>query len=192
MNPEDALDLRALADVDSPRVVQAALRRFRRKIFTTGALVLLAIACLAGGIVWATVLHRTPAERIEAAPGAVVGAIYSDENVTVILRRVARLDEGLGLNLLVAAPDATPGDQHFVRAKGIREAHYVGGSKAKDVYLVIAPPESGRIEMRLFHRKGCDAPPGGGLCRTTPELVFPFEVDLTALDIPETIWSNGG
>ena len=192
MNPEDALDLRALADVESPHVVQGALRRFRRKVFTTGALVLLAVACLAGGVVWATVFYQTSAERIESAPGAVVGAVYSDEDVTVILRRVARIDDGLALHLFVAAPDATPDVRHFVRTQGIRYADYVGPPKANDIYLVITPPELGRIEMRLFRQRGCDAPPGGGLCRNTPKLVFPLDVDLTALDVPESIWSNGG
>lgn len=192
MNPEETLDLRSLAEVDSPAVVKGALRRFRRKVITTGALVLLAIACLAGGIVWAMVTGKTLGEQIDSAPGAGIGTVYSEENVTIVLRRVARLDEGLGLHLLVAAPEARPGQQHFFRTEGIRNGDFRGGSKTGDAYLVIPPSEDGLIEMRLLRRHGCDPPPEGGLCRSEPELLFSFDIDLVALGVPENIWSDGG
>lgn len=192
MNPEDSLDLRSLADVESPAVVQGALRRFRRKIFTTGALVLLSFLCLAGGIIVATVLHKTLDERIETAAGWEPGAVYSTEEVTLVLRRVVRLNEGLGLHFLLAAPASRGSTTHFLRTEGIRDGEVRGAPKTKDMYLVVEPPEAGLIDMRLLERHGCDAPPGGGLCRSKPNLVFSFEIDLADLGVPENIWSNGG
>ena len=192
MNPDEALDLRALADVGSPGVARDAVRRFRRKIFTTGALVLLAALFLAGGVIWATVFYRSFDERIETAPGAAVGAVYSEDKVTVVLRRVARLDEGVGLQFLVAAPDATPRTRHFLRAEGVREGYDDGGSKAHDVYLVVAPPESGRIHMRVLRDDGCEPATAAGVCHVGSKPVFSFEVDLIDLGVPENIWSSGG
>ena len=192
MNPDESLDLRSLADVESPAIVQGALRRFRRKIFTTGALVLLSFLCLTGGIIGATVLHKTLAERIQTTAGVEPGAVYSNEEVTLILRRVVRLDEGLGLHFLLAAPESQRNATHFLRTEGIRDGEVRGAPKAKELYLVVAPPPEGRVDMRLFERNGCDAPPGGGLCRSKPNLVLSFEVDLTALDVPESIWRSGG
>ena len=192
MNPEESLDLRALAEVESPAVVQSALRRFRRKIFTTGALVMLAVVCLAGGILWATVMHRTLDERIAEAPGKDVAAVFSAEGRTVVLRRVARLEEGVGLHFLLVHPDAGGAQNYSLRTEGIRDGMILGGSKTNDSFLVIAPSDDGTIPMRLFYRDGCDPPPGGGLCRSEAELVSSFEIDLNELGVPGSIWGTGG
>ena len=188
MNPEDALDLRALADVEAPHVVQGALRRFRRKIFTTGALVLIAAASLVGGILWATVLSQTLPERIADGIGADVGAVYAADDVTVILQRVTALEEGLGLHFLIAAPEAPPGTTHFLRAPDIRTFDDRGGAKVQQVFLTIAAPDDGRISMRLLRDEGCHPPPGGGFCRSDPEPVSTFVVDLSDLNVPRGIW----
>ena len=192
MNHEESLDLSSLADVESPAVVQGAMRRFRRKIFTTGALVLLSFLCLTGGIIGATVLNKDLDERIEAGAGVEPGAVYSTADVTLVLRRVARLDEGLGLHFVLAAPESRGNTTHFLRTEGIRDGQVRGAARTKDLYLVVPPPESGRIDLRLFERHGCDPPPGGGLCRSKPKVVFSLEVDLTALEVPESIWRDGG
>jgi hypothetical protein len=191
MTGEIPLDLRSLANVESPEVVQSALRRFRRRVLSTGALVLLAAVGLVGGILWTAVFHQTLEERISEAPGAWVGAVYEGRDTTTVLKRVARLEDGVGLNLLLAAPEAQPRDEHFYRIAGTREFDEAGSTRAHDFYLVVPPPEDGRINVSLVRQRGC-RPDAEGFCRAKPVRVERFVIDLVTQGVPEDVWAQEG
>lgn len=188
MNQSYPPDLRSLADVDSPEVLTTAVRRFRRRLLSTGAAVLVAALALAGGIAWAVVGDRTLGERIDDAPGASVGAIYRSDNATTVLTSVARLDDGLGLTFLIAAPGSRPGDHYSVRTAGSRDFDAAGGRRAQEIHLLVPPPDDGRLEARLTVQHGCDPDPSG-FCRAKPQPVDRFTIDLMELDVPEAVWS---
>lgn len=187
MSEEYPLDLRGLAEVDAPEVVRGALRRFRRRLLGTGAVVLLAALSLVGGILWAVALNRTLAEQIDEAPGAFVGAVYERDGITTVLKRAARLDDGLGLSLLLAAPDSRATDNFFYRIDGLRNFDEAGGTSAQEFYLLVPPPEDGRVEVSLRLQRDCN-PPGKGFCRAESRRVTDFTVDLIRLGVPEDIW----
>ncbi len=188
MNHEQPLDLRSLARVESPEVVSAAVRRFRRRIFSTGAVVLLAAAALVVGILWAVVVNRTLEERIEESPGRNIGAVYERAEFTVVLTRVAQVDSGLGLAFVIASAEER-GDA-FLRLDGIREFDERGGGGTREIYLVVGPPDDARIDATLMLQQGCDPDPEG-FCQTRPESIGTFTIDLQELGVPEELWKEG-
>jgi hypothetical protein len=188
MPDERAIDLSSLGDVVPPDAVGSALRRFRRRVFTTGALVALSALSLAGGILWATVFHRTFPERIEAAPGVYVGAVFSGGDAVTVLERVARLDEGVGLHLHVATPEAPPRSEYWIRMPGIREFDVSSSGKVHDFYLVIAP-HSEPFEAMLQLESDCGPGPSQGRC-ARPQPVHRIAIDLEALGVPEDLWKE--
>ncbi len=133
------LDLRTLADVDSPEVVRAALRTFRRRIVTryvwlgVGALVLVA------AVMWG----RTPStlqQRIDGANAAVVPeAVWHVPGGTVALDRVVDLGDTVGLHLIVL-PDGRSQPRPHVSVTGEVSSMWYG---SWDEYLEIAPSRGG-------------------------------------------------
>lgn len=104
MSEQPPLDLRALADVDSPEVVRGALRTFRRRIVTRYVWLVLAIVLFGAAVLWG----RTPTtleQRVEAAHSAAyIDAVWRVRGATVALDKVADLGDRIGLHL-VAVPD---------------------------------------------------------------------------------------
>lgn len=104
MSEQPPLDLRALADVDSPEVVRDALRTFRRRIVTRYVWLALAIVIFAAAVLWG----RTPTtlqQRVDSADhAAFIEAVWRAEGATVALDKVVDLGDRIGLHL-VAVPD---------------------------------------------------------------------------------------
>lgn len=190
MNDDRPMDLTSLGDVAAPDVVRGALRRFRRRVFTTGALVAVAALSLAGGLAWAAVFHRTLPEQIAGAPGTALGVTVTEGDVVTIVERVAKLDYGLAIHLYRAAPDAPRRADYSYRFSGVRNAEQRGTTAVGDHYYVIAPPADGVVRGALRVQQGCDPPPGGGECRTELETVQRFTIDLAELGVPEDVWEG--
>ena len=140
MSERPPLDLRALADVDSPEVVREALRNFRRRIVTRYVWLALAIVVFGAAVIWG----RTPTtlqERVDSAhsyaePGA--RAVWHLRGISVALDRVADLGDTVGLHFVVL-PE--PG-------RGIERISVTGeissmGFGNWDVYIEITRPISG-------------------------------------------------
>lgn len=189
MTEETPLDLRSLGSVDSPEVVSAALRRFRRRIFSTGAVVLLAAASLVGGILWAVVTTRTLEERIDEAVGKNVGAVFERSGATVVLTRVAEVETSLGLSFVVAR-SSEPADELFVRVPQAREFDTTGEGGIREVHLLVPPTEDGLVQATLVSHEDCIAESGGS-CESPGDPIGTFTIDLAALDVPQEIWKEG-
>jgi hypothetical protein len=103
MSDQPPLDLRSLADVDSPEVVREALRTFRRRIVTRYVWLALAIVVFGAAVIWGrtptTLQQRVDAAHSFATPGA--RAVWRVEGVTVALDRVADLGDTVGLHFIV-------------------------------------------------------------------------------------------
>lgn len=190
MNDRPPLDLTSLGDVTSPDVIRGALRRFRRRVFTTGALVAVAALSVAGGLAWAALFHHTMGERVDAAPGETLGLTFTEGGVVTIVERVARLEDGFVIHLHLAAPDAAPRDHYSYRFDDVRYAEELGSAKVRDYYYVTAPPADGVVRGALRLQTGCNAPPGGGLCRAQPEVVQEFTIDLETLGVSDDVWEG--
>jgi hypothetical protein len=181
---ERPLDLSSLADVHAPEVVHQALRRFRRRFFGTGAVVLLAALALVGGFLWATVINQTTEDKVEESPGVRPGTVYEVEGNVVLLEKVAETDDGLGLKFVLATPDAEGNDHYTLNHPEIREFNGTGGPTIKTLWIVVAPPSQPRFEMELTLQQGCN-PDQSGFCRNHPETIGSFTVDLEQLDVPQ-------
>ncbi|HEV2756348.1 MAG TPA: hypothetical protein VG318_11305 [Actinomycetota bacterium] len=190
MADDRPLDLTALGDVAAPDLVSGALRRFRRRVFTTGALVAVSALGLAGGIAWATVFNRTLAEQVDAAPGADVGVVLSDERAVTLLERVARTDDGLALHLHLATPGAGRGSNYFYSFDGARNFYDEGSQRVHDFYYVVAPPLDGVVDGELRLQTGCDSPRFERSCEVESEKVHSFTIDLEQLRVPAAIWKE--
>jgi hypothetical protein len=104
----EPIDLRTLADVDSPEVVREALRSFRRRVVTRYLWIAVAIVVAVVGIRWAqqpTTLH----ERIDEASRYIEAhPIWVVPGATVSLERVADLgDDRLGFHFVVIGRGAS-------------------------------------------------------------------------------------
>lgn len=190
MSDDRIMDLSSLGEVTSPDVVRGAFRRFRRRVFTTGALVAVSALSLAGALLWATVFHRTIDEKIVDSPGATLGVVVTEGDVVTIVERVARIDDGLGIHLYQAAADAPRRADYSYRLSGIRYAEKFGTAKLGNHYVVIAPPADGVVHGVLRVQDGCRPPPGGGFCTEKPEPLETFTIDLAQLGVPEDVWEE--
>lgn len=102
MSEQPPIDLRSLADVDSPEVVHEALRRFRRRTLVRSVWLLLAGAIGAAAIWWGNT-PTTLEDRVESASTAIEAhPSWHVPGGAVGLDRVALLDDGrLGFHLIV-------------------------------------------------------------------------------------------
>ena len=101
MSGEEPLDLRALADVDSPDAVREALVRFRRRAIWRYVWVALAALLFGAAVLWGTT-PTTLEERVDGADAAVnIERVWRVDGVSVALDRIADLDETKGLHFLV-------------------------------------------------------------------------------------------
>lgn len=189
MSDDRSMDLSSLGEVTAPDVVRGAFRRFRRRVFTTGAVVAVSALSLAGALLWATVFNRTIDEKMLDSPGTTLGVVVTEGEVVTIVERVARLDDGLGIHLYRAAPGARRGSYSYALS-GTRYAEDFGTAKLADHYLVVTPPADGVVRGTLRLQKGCRAPAGGGFCSAKPEALETFTIDLAELGVPEDVWEG--
>jgi hypothetical protein len=139
MSEQAPLDLRGLADVDSPEVVRAALRRFRRRILTRYVWVLLAVVVAALAVWWG----RTPTtlqQRVDAASTAASSeTVWHVKGLTVALDRVVDLGETVGLHFIVIPDDRLARSGH-IEVIGMVASEGFG---SWDEYLEVEPPPTG-------------------------------------------------
>lgn len=101
MTDETPVDLRSLADVDSPDEVHEALVRFRRRAISRYLWVVLAALLFGMAVVWGST-PTTLAERVDGADVAVnIERVWRVDGVNVALDRIADLGETKGLHFLV-------------------------------------------------------------------------------------------
>lgn len=174
MNDPPPLDLRSLADVESPEVVKSALRRFRRKLLATGSAVLVAALVLVSAVVWA-MLDRNVVERIEQAAGAYPGSVYEVNGVTVVLVKVADLGDTLGLRLLLAAPEARASDAYFLSTTST-DYNQAPTGRVTDAWLEVHPPDNRRLQVTV--ERDCIAPEAPTRCPPSPDVLGRFTIDL--------------
>ncbi|HYG73189.1 MAG TPA: hypothetical protein VEC15_13015 [Actinomycetota bacterium] len=171
MSEERPLDLRSLANVDSPDAVRSALREFRRRALTRYIWVGIGVAAL----IVAAFLYppeRSLVARIETADErALVGYSVEVGAATWTLLRVADLGDSLGLEWLVW-PAGAGGRLSFptVAFAGVSSD---GGGEGTLVPFEVEPPADGTLE-------GTIRTPGSG-----PE---PFVLDLRHLGVPARYW----
>jgi hypothetical protein len=190
MNDEAPLDLRSLAEVDSPEVVSAALRRWRRRFLTTGGIVLAAAVVFIAALVWA-VLDKSPRERIETAAGIRPGLVFEVGDTTIVVRKIADLGDDIGIALVLAAPDAADGVRHYL-STSLSDLDMEDDERATEAWFLLDPPEDGRIEVAVDRERDCaltdeEASP----CRSQSRRIGTFVIDLETLDVDRSIWEKG-
>jgi len=171
------LDLRSLADVETPEVLGAALKAFRRRVLRRNIWILLAIAALIAVFIWSLQPHDLQ-ERIESANTGVTpdGAVWKVGEVSVALDDVVPLsDSTMGLHLVV------------IPASGITSPSSVASMVSDDGYGWWLEVMRGR-EVKLSVSPNCFGSPR---CKSAGS----FTVDLgprpEGLGIPEDIWGMG-
>lgn len=163
MSGEAPLDLRSLADVDSPEVVREALRHFRRRVLTRGLWLAVGAVVLVVAVVWG----RTPttlADRIDRASRSITAhPVWRVDDGVVALDRVADLgDDRLGFHFIVVGRGVQ------IDLTGAISAETFG---PWDWYVEIAHPD-GRIPTLTIVARGkrseIELGPGSGV----PEAVW--------------------
>lgn len=101
MTDETPVDLRSLADVDSPEVVHEALVRFRRRAISRYLWVGLAALLFGTAVLWGTT-PTTLADRVDGADVVVnIERVWRVDGVNIALDRIADLGDTKGLHFLV-------------------------------------------------------------------------------------------
>jgi hypothetical protein len=174
------LDLRSLVDVDSPEVVRAALKTFRRRVLVRAGWVILALA-VGVALLFSLVSAHSLSERIfrSSTQAYPVGATWDVGQVRFVLIRVSSLSDGrVGLELASAAAPGSGmqvGGLSPIGVGGV-EGETTGDS---DWWFSLTPPGDGQIAMRAHFDGPCDpAGPCGGS----------FTIDLRALGVPTSLW----
>lgn len=197
-------NISSLGDVESPEVVRGALRRFRRRVLRAGLIVAI-LALLTAGIV--TAANRDPIgfERLIDSSTDFVepGAVYRSGEHTLILAKVADLQRGSGLHMVVVYPGIP--DSHELRGR-LEHQPPVAGSIIEgegalyDMWVAGPLPASGVFDVVFEVLPRCDdlEPAGGGrlVCssfQTGPQRQeVRFHLDLNALDVPARLWQGEG
>jgi hypothetical protein len=179
MSERPPLDLRSLADVDSPDVVREALKTFRRRLVTRYVWMALLIVTLVAGAVWA----NTPTDLVEAVGKSdlVVGprdAIWDVEGVRVSLLVVAELGDTVGLHFVALPPAGVP-----AAGVGLTVDPSLRGEGFSnwESYVEVPRSDDGRFAVHVhLICGGCPREAGSNV----------FIVDLGALHVPENIWKE--
>ena len=198
-------NISSLGDVESPEVVRGALRRFRRRVIRT-TLVVVIVGLLAAGIVAA--INRDPfdvSRQVEAAEDSVEpGTVFQSDGVTLILAKVADLENSTGLHMVVVYPNIAESDELHgrIEAEPVSAGSMLEGEgPLYDMWVAGPLPETGRFDVVLDVEKKCTEieSMGGGLGICTRFSTGPeeqkdvrFSIDLGALGIPERYWRKGG
>ena len=174
---EQPLDLRSLADIDSPDVVRAALRTFRRRVILRSLWGLLA-GMVAVAIIYVATQPRSLPDRItKASVAAHPGVTWDVGDVRIALVDVARLDDHLGLHFVVLGKPGSNAASIDLDPTGLVTKSDEG---QVDRWLEVRLPVDGTIDVEVFEM---------GRCRGGPAKCFPtFEIDLAKWGIPDEVW----
>jgi hypothetical protein len=179
MSERPPLDLRSLADVDSPDVVRDALKTFRRHIVTRYVWMTLLVATLVAGAVWA----NTPTNLGEAVDRADVvasprDAVWDVGDVRVSLLDVVSLGDTVGLHFVILPPGGAPGAGVSINVDGALRGM---GFRNWESYVEVPRSSDGRFAVHVHLVCGGCPPQAGSNV---------FVVDLRALHVPESIWKE--
>ncbi len=113
---DEPVPLRDLAAVESPQLVQKAVRRFRRRTVVTA----LGIACvIVLSILVVPLFFRSPPplpDQFPGAPGESIGAVLDAGPVEVVVLDARRLDRGLvGIHVVVLSESVGDGERLVAR-----------------------------------------------------------------------------
>lgn len=176
---DQPIDLRSLADVDSPDVLRAALRTFRRRTLVR-SLWGLFVGALGVAAVYAAVQPHALPDKITSASLVAhpQGAVWDFGDERIALADVARLGDYLGLHLVVVAPPGSSlAARTFLTAKRMVGLEEKPGSV--DHWIEVRRPPDGIIRVDIFRT---------GQCTKSNPCMGSFEIDLAALGVPEEIW----
>jgi len=174
MADQAPLDLRALADVDSPEVVRAALKSFRRRLLTRYVWIGLVVVLIAVGL-WANARPDDLAEEVDAAnPASFPDQVWRFDDASVALTEVGDLGMDVGLHFVVI-----PDDPHAPSYLEIAEATQGMGVGSFDVYERV--PDGVPQLHATLGRSGCVPH-----CDHQDQWV----IDLSKLRIPANIWRS--
>ena len=169
MDNQSPLDLRSLGEVDSPEVVSAALRQFRRRMVRRNLWIALLVVIAVGAFLNGKT-HQTLPDRIEHAPTTYTYAAWNLPGGTVQLRSVSDLGGTTGLTFVVIG-DAQ-GKPVFVAPPNDVIDDVSTGTAS---YFEIPKSADGIITMVLVPHQN-------------ESRNIPFTIDLHALDVPPTEW----
>jgi hypothetical protein len=173
MSDERPLDLRALADVESPEVVHEALARFRRRALTRYVWIALLAVLVPLGL-WA---HGRPSdlkEEIDAAGRvSMPGHVWRLDGVSVALDEVADLGDSVGIHLIVI-----PDDRGVPGAIAISRATETMPSGDFDTYARLPKGTVGTFTVTI----------GRAACVPHCDREQRLVIDLSSLPIPADIW----
>jgi hypothetical protein len=177
MSDETPLDLRALADVDSPEVVREALRTFRRRLWTRYLWIGTAIV-LAGT---AFVVGSRPSDLREEMEAANTRAFpeqtWRFDEVSVALEEVADLGDTMGLHFVVL-PDPGAGNPS-VWVRGELASMQTG---SYDTYVETSKVDDGLLTTTV----------GPLWCQPNCARGETVTLDLRALHVPPSVWKEDG
>lgn len=178
MSEQPPLDLRGLADVDSPEVVRAALKTFRRRLWTRYVWVGLAIVFAAAAFVWggqpSDLREEIEASHLRSLPEQV----WRVGGTSVALEEAADLGDYMGLHFVVL-PD--PGKN----APGIwvnGQVSSMWGYTVFDTYVKVPKDQTGRLEVTL----------GSASCLPDCPKGETFVIDLRQLMVTPDVWRAEG
>jgi hypothetical protein len=170
--PPEPLDLRSLAEVESPDVVRAALATFRRRLITRYVWVTIMVAVIVGAAFWG-LQPSTLEERIQRAEvAAEPGTVWHLEGGSVGLARVVQLRDGVGLRLVMIPAS---GDQQGSRIEvaGALGSEYPGDGF--DAFVEVPPSSDGRYQASFDGSSG------------KPQS---FTIDLRSMHVPSSVWKE--
>jgi hypothetical protein len=183
---EPPLRLSELAAVDSPDVVRAAFRRFRRRVIRWAAAIV-AVAIAAAVLIPVYFPSRISLEqRIHQSSGVSVGATIHQGRLTALILEVVRLDKKtFGLHVVVTVAD--------MRAdQSVEFANFYPGR---------SPVAPGTVEQQATINKSVNdlwitAAAGSPVVPVTgymlpgdkPQRVGPLQIDMQSLHIPALVW----
>jgi len=173
MSDESPLDLRTLADVESPEVVREALRTFRRRLWTR--YVWIGLAIVFAGV--AFVVGARPSDLREEMEDANLRvfpeSVWRLDDASVALVEVADLGDTMGLHF-VALPD--PGTPDL--------ALTVEG--AVDALM----PSRYDLYSEVLRSRDITVTVGPSRCRPGCEEQETLVLDLRELGVPENLWRS--
>ncbi len=177
MSDETPLDLRSLADVESPEVVREALRTFRRRLWTRylwiGLAIVLGAVTLVVGNRPSNLREEMERADVRSAPAS---PVWHVGGLSIALAEVADLGDSTGLHFVVL-PDA-----------GSNASIWVGGSTYAmawgdyDTYAKVPKGTNGTIEVTV----------GPSGCVPTCPKQESFAINLRKLRIPANVWREEG
>ncbi len=179
---QPVLDLRSLASVETPEVVSAALRRFRRRLVVRGLWAALALLVAVLSLISLRSNRDLPerimgASRISYPTGNPGDGLYDVRGVRFVVLEIADLGGGqLGVHV-VGTPD--PAGQTVITTVSLPGTpHGAGRYASSDWWFETPKPANGTIPVAVTMGPCAD----GNGCKGS------FVIDLGALGVPTDFW----